>query len=106
MIKWTLFFVRCHRTEFQLHYGEYIYPPNKTQEQCSFFDKLQQKLDDPITDQNQRIKIGGDFNVVRDPNLNSSGGSPKEKRSAKILDNICLNYDFTDSGGAQAKHHG
>ena len=67
----------------------------KTEEQCSCFDKLQQKLDHLITDQNQRIIIGRDFNVVRDPNLDSSGGSPKEKRSAKISD-ICLNYDLTD----------
>ena len=73
-----------------------VYAPNKIQEQCSFFDKLQQKLDNLVTGQNQRIIIGGDFNVVRDLDLDSSGGSPKEKESAKILENICLNYDLID----------
>ena len=73
-----------------------VYAPNKIQEQCSFFEKLQQKLDNLVTGQNQRITIGGDFNVVRDLDLDSSGGSPKEKESAKILDNVCLNYDLID----------
>ena len=62
----------------------------------SIFDKLQQKLDNLVTGQNQRIIIGGDFNVVRDLDLDSSGGSPKEKESAKVLENICLNYDLID----------
>ena len=35
-----------------------IYAPNKTKEQCSFFEDLQQKLDDFVTCQNQRIIIG------------------------------------------------
>ena len=73
-----------------------VYAPNKIQEQCSFFDKLQHKLDNLVTGQNQRIIIGGDFNVVRDLDLDSSGGSPREKESAKILDNICLNHDLID----------
>ena len=73
-----------------------VYAPNKTQEQCSFFDKLLQKLDNLVTGQNQRIIIGGDFNDVRDLDLDSSGGSPKENMSAKVLDNFCLNYDFID----------
>ena len=73
-----------------------MYAPNKIQEQCSFFDKLQQKLDNLVTGQNQRIIIGGDFNVVRDLDLDSSGGSPKEKESATTLDNICLNHDLID----------
>ena len=73
-----------------------VYAPNKIQEQCSHFDKLQPKLDNLVTGQNQRIIIGGDFNVVRDLDLDSSGGSPKEKGSAKILENICLNYDIID----------
>ena len=73
-----------------------VYAPNKTQEQCSFFDKLPQKLDNLVTGQNQRIIIGGDLNDVRDLDLDSSGGSPKKKGSAKVLDNICLNYDLID----------
>ena len=73
-----------------------IYAPKKTKEQCSFFEDLQQKLDDFVTCQNQRIIIGGDFNVVNDPDLDCSGGVPKVKESSKILDDICLNYDLID----------
>ena len=73
-----------------------VYAPNKTQKQCSFFDKLLQELNNLVTGQNQRIIIGGDFNDVRDLDLDSSGGSPKENMSAKVLDNICLNYDLID----------
>ena len=35
-----------------------IFSPNKIKEQCTFFDELQQKLDNFITSQNQRIIIG------------------------------------------------
>ncbi|CAH3029055.1 unnamed protein product, partial [Porites evermanni] len=58
-----------------------VYAPNKIKEQCNFFVELQQKLDDFITIQDQRIIIGGDFNVIMDQNLDCAGGSPKEKES-------------------------
>ena len=73
-----------------------IYAPNKMKEQCNFFVELQQKLDDFITIQDQRIIIGGDFNVIMDQNLDCAGGSPKEKESVKFLNDICLNYDLID----------
>ena len=73
-----------------------IYAPNKIKEQCNFFVELQQKLDDFITIQDQRIIIGGDFNVIMDQNLDCAGGSPKEKESVKFLNDICLNYDLID----------
>ena len=73
-----------------------IYAPNKIKEQCNFFVELQQKLDDFITIQDQRIIIGGDFNVIMDQNLDCAGGSPKEKESVKYLNDICLNYDLID----------
>jgi len=38
-----------------------IYSPNKIKEQCTFFDELQQKLDNFITGQNQRIVYWGRF---------------------------------------------
>ena len=72
------------------------YAPNKTKEQCNFFDELQQKLDDFITIHDQRIIIGGDFNVIMDQNLDCAGGSPKEKESVKLLNDICLNYNLID----------
>ena len=73
-----------------------IYAANKIKEQCNFFDELQQKLDDLITIQDQRIIIGGDFNVIMDQNLDCAGGSPKEKESVKLLNDICLNYNLID----------
>ena len=72
------------------------YAPNKTKEQCNFFDELQQKLDDFITIHDQRIIIGGDFNVIMDQNLDCAGGSPSEKESVKFVNDICLNYDLID----------
>jgi len=49
-----------------------------------------------ITNQNQRIIIRGDFNVVIDQDLDCAGGSPKEKESVKLVNDICLNYDLID----------
>ena len=74
-----------------------IYAPNKVREQCSFFEELQEKLevfigvDEYIYD---RILIEGDFNVVKDPDLDCSAGAPKQKESTKFLNSICLNYDL------------
>ena len=34
--------------------------------------------------------------MVTDPDLDCSGGSPKEKESIKFLNSICLNYDLID----------
>ena len=68
----------------------------KVKEQCSFFEELQQNLDDMISHPNQRVVLGGDFNVINDPDLDSSGGSPTMKESVKLLQDICLNYDLID----------
>ena len=34
--------------------------------------------------------------MVNDPDLDCSGGTPKEKESIKFLNSICLNYDLID----------
>lgn len=74
-----------------------IYAPNKVREQCSFFENLQEKLDSLIIDdENYKVIIGGDFNVVNDLELDCCGGTPKEKESTKILYSICSNYDLID----------
>ena len=73
-----------------------IYAPNKIKEQCIFFVELQQKLNDFITIQDQRIIIGRDFNLIMDQNLDCAGSSPKEKESVKFLNDICFNYDLID----------
>ena len=66
---------------------------NKIKERCNFFDELQQKLDDFITSQDQTII---NVNVIMDQNLDCYGGSPKEKKLVKFLNDICLNYDSID----------
>ena len=75
-----------------------VYAPNKVREQCAFFKELEKKMDDFIADENHRIIIGGDFNVVNDPDLDCSGGTPKEKESIKFLNSICLSYTFGEPG--------
>ena len=42
------------------------------------------------------IVIGGDFNVIFDPDLDGNGGNPKRKESVKCIDNICLANDLID----------
>ena len=73
-----------------------IYAPNKTSEQTLFFDKIRDELDNTDIDDDCRIIIGGDFNVILDPNLDGFGGKPKLKESAKQIENICLLYDLID----------
>ena len=60
------------------------------------FQRAITKSDNVITSQNQRIIIGGDLNVVSDPDLDCSRRLPKVKEPSKILDDICLNYDLID----------
>ena len=49
-----------------------------------------------ISHPNQRVVLGGDFNVMNDPDFDSSGGSPTVKESVKLLQDICMNYDLID----------
>ena len=58
-----------------------IYAPNKIKEQCNFFDELQQKFDDFITIQDQRIIIGGDLKVIMDQNLDCALVAHLRKRN-------------------------
>ena len=44
-----------------------IYAPNKTKDQCTFFEEIQKELDELEVDENCDVIIGGDFNVK--PNL-------------------------------------
>ena len=73
-----------------------IYAPNKVQQQCSFFDEIQSKLDDFISDPELKVIVGGDFNFVTDLDLDCFGGSPTEKESAKRVKDICLNWNLID----------
>ena len=52
-------------------------------EQTLFFDQIKDELDNSGIDEDCRIIMGGDFNVILDPDLDGSGGNPKLKESVK-----------------------
>ena len=73
-----------------------IYAPNKVQEQCLFFDNLNNIIENFVVDNEQKIVIGGDFNIALDSHLDCSGGNPFKKDSVKCIQDLCLDYDLVD----------
>ena len=73
-----------------------IYAPNKVNEQCVFYNEIRNELAEVEADADHRIIIGGDFNVILDPDLDGSGGKPKLKESCKNLENLCSSFDLID----------
>ena len=73
-----------------------IYAPNKVQEQCEFFSGLEIMVEEFNTSAEQKIVVGGDFNVAIDPDLDCSGGNPTKKDSVKHIQDMCLNFDLVD----------
>ena len=73
-----------------------LYAPNKTTEQSIFFEGISEELDNLSLAEDCNIVIGGDFNVIFDPDLDGNGGNPKRKESVKCIDNICLANDLID----------
>ena len=75
-----------------------LYAPNKTYEQSTFFEEISEELDNfsLAEDCNIVTVIGGDFNVIFDPDLDGRGGNPKRKESVKCIDNLCLANDLID----------
>ena len=73
-----------------------ISAPNKLSEQTLFFDQIKDELDNSGIDEDCRIIMGWDFNVILDPDLDGSGGNPKLKESVKEIENICLLWDLVD----------
>jgi len=73
-----------------------IYAPNKTSEQSIFFQEIQNVLDSLNIEAECDIIIGGDFNVILNPELNGLGGKPKLKDSVKIIDQIRSSFDLID----------
>ena len=49
-----------------------IYAPNKVQDQCRFFDKLNKNIEDRVVNEELRIILGGDFNVTLHSDLDCS----------------------------------
>ena len=72
-----------------------IYAPNKTQDQCCFFDKLNKSIEDCV-DKELKIILGGDFNVTLDSDLDCSGGRPFTEDSVKNIQNLCFDFDLVD----------
>jgi len=44
-----------------------IYAPNSVQDQCCFYNNLNKKIEENIVGKENKIIIGGDFNVTLDP---------------------------------------
>ena len=73
-----------------------IYAPNKINDQCTFFEEIQTQLDGLDLEENCEIIIGGDFNVILEPDLDGTGGKPQLKESCKKIDNLCSSFDLID----------
>ena len=66
-----------------------IYAPNKCVEQSEFFKCISNEINTCVT-LDCSIVLGGDFNVIFDPELDGSGGIKKKKESVKNLEDICF----------------
>ena len=73
-----------------------IYAPNRTQDQCRFFDKLNNNIEDCVANKELKIILGGDFNVTFDSDLACSGCRPFIKDSIKNVQNVCFDFDLVD----------
>ena len=78
----------------QLFYFFTFCTPNKTKEQCTFFQLIQSELDKLNIEADDNIIIGGDFNVILNPELDGLRGKPKLKDSVKIIDEMRLSFDL------------
>ena len=67
-----------------------LYAPNKTNEQSMFFEEISEELDNLSLAEDCNIIIGGDFNVIFDPDLDGNGGNPKRKDSVMLLVSLCV----------------
>ena len=72
-----------------------VYTPNKSAEQCSFFKDISSVLG-TFTLSQYSVVVGGDFNVIFNPNLDGSGGIKRVKDSVKFLDDTCQEHDLVD----------
>ena len=73
-----------------------IYAPNKVHEQCEFFKHLYKLIENLHVSTEQNIVIGGDYNVILNPDLDCSGGNPTKKDSVNCIQDMCLNFDLVD----------
>ena len=62
----------------------------------TFFEEIHKQLDELVLEENCEIIIGGDFNVILEPDLDGTGGKPQVKDSCKKIDNLCSLFDLID----------
>ena len=67
-----------------------IYSPNKVQDQCRFFDKFNKNILDCVVNEELRIILGGDFNVILVSDFDCSGGRPFRKDSVKHVQDLYM----------------
>jgi len=61
-----------------------------------FFSKLSEELKDFVTDEDKSVVIGGDFNVILDPDLDGRGGNKKRKDSVRYVEDMTIEHDLID----------
>ena len=71
-----------------------LYALNKTNEQSTFFEEIRVELDNYCLAEDCGIVIGGDFNVIFDPDLDGNGGNPKRKDSLKVIPQYCIAHPY------------
>ena len=67
-----------------------IYSPNKVQDQCRFFDKFNKNILDCVVNEELRIILGGDLNVILVSDFDCSGGRPFRKDSVKHVQDLYM----------------
>ena len=75
-----------------------IYSPNKTKDQCIFFEESQKQLDKLELEDNCEVIIGGDFNVIFDAELDGTGGKPQVREFCKKIEDFNLSIKGCRSG--------
>ncbi|RUA07179.1 MAG: hypothetical protein DSY43_00385 [Gammaproteobacteria bacterium] len=73
-----------------------IYTPNKVGEQRLFFKLLKEKIQSLDNSENA-ILLGGDLNIILNPDLDGSGGKlSSKKESVKDFEDLMLTFDLSD----------
>ena len=73
-----------------------VYSPNKVHDQCLFFNNLNSVIENYYNNVEQKIVLGGDFNVALSTDLDCCGGNPIKRGSLSCIQNICCNFDLVD----------
>jgi len=61
-----------------------------------FFSKLSEELKDFVIDEDKSVVIGGDFNVILDPDLDVLGENKKKKDSVQYVEDVIIKHNLVD----------